>query len=197
MAISESPEKLPLEPGIKHTSGALFYDYNSVQNLMFFPENNPSPKKGGLMISNTEKRLEIPMAIIDDGRKVQGAIGISQREGSLGNTYTTPQRPNIPVPESVRAVVQGTETKVITSGCNSRPGAPIEIVPVSISVDDHLPHEPLTNSIVPTRGYAALRHSPTLAITGESTGITNTAVHLVHAGSSEQLSQKGSLRGRV
>jgi len=196
MVISESPEKLPLEPRVKHTSGALFYGYNSVQNLMSSAENHPSPKKGGLIISNSERRLEIPMATIDDERKVQGAIRIPQGEGLLGNTYTTPQRPNILVPESVRAVVQGTETKVITSGCNSRPVAPIDIVPVSISADDHLLHEQLqvTNGIVPTRGYAALRQSPTLAITGESMGIMNTAVLL---DSSEQLSRKGLLKGTV
>ena len=99
MAISDEAESLGqplLEPAIKHTSSALFYDYNSITKLTLSLENDPSPKKGGLMVSNTEQPLKIPMVAIDDEHKVQGKIGIPQMEGPLGGTYTTSQRPEIP-----------------------------------------------------------------------------------------------------
>jgi len=105
------------------------------------------------MISNSERPLEIPVATIDGEYEVQGAIGIPQRKGPLGSAYTTAKRSDIPVSKFVPVVVEGTETKVITSG------APMEIAPICTSADDHLPHEPLTNSIVPTQEYAP-SHQP-------------------------------------
>ena len=154
MAISDEAKSLgqpPLEHAIIHTPGALLYNYNYIQNLtLSLVENDPSTKKDGSMISNSERPLKIPMATIDDEQKLKGEIGIAQKETPLGSTYTIPQHPEIPAPEVVPAVVAGTEAKVITSG------APVESAPI---LDDHLPHEPLTNSMVPTCEYA-LSHQP-------------------------------------
>jgi hypothetical protein len=111
---------------------------------------------GGSTISNSERPLEIPMATIDGEHEVQGAIGIPQRKGPLGSAYTTPKCPEIPVSEFVPVVAEGAETKVITSG------ARMQIAPIFTSADDHLPHEPLTNSIVPTNEYAPSHQPPPL-----------------------------------
>ena len=99
MAISNEAKSLgqtPLEHTIIHTSGELLYNYNYIQNLMLsLVENDPLAKKGGSMISNSEQSLKIPMATTDDEQEVKGEIGIAQREGPLGSTYTTPQCPEI------------------------------------------------------------------------------------------------------
>ena len=99
MAISNEAKSLGqmlLEHAIIHTSGELLYNYNYIQNLtLSLVENDPLAKKGGSMISNSEWSLKIPMATTDDEQEVKGKIGIAQREGPLGSTYTTPQCPEI------------------------------------------------------------------------------------------------------
>ena len=84
---AEYPGQPPLEPTIKDTLGALFNHYASIQNLNAVPENVALPEKRGLTISNSERPLEIQMALIDGERKVQGVISATRSEEPLGGMY--------------------------------------------------------------------------------------------------------------
>jgi len=148
--------------------------------------NVPSPRKRGspTRVSNSERGLETPRATIDDKHRRKGAMNIPQIEGSLGRTYPIRERSEILAPKSILTEI---------GKVSSTPGAPVEVTAVSVSACD-LPHEPLPNTNVPAHENVASHQSPTLAITGESNRIANTALRV---GTSEQPSRKRSLMGRV
>jgi len=179
------------------TSG-MFYDYYyaSIQNLMLFPVNFPSPKKQGQTTANSERPLEVPTASIEDEYQLQGVIGVSQG-GHLEGT-TTSQRPHqcpeIPAPESIPAVVPKTEAGVTTSEPSSTLGAPVKIAAISIS-EHEVPQEPLPASNVSTHEDTVSYQSPPLGITGQSYGIANTFPLVETVGTGKKSSGKGLLKG--
>jgi len=165
--------------------GTFFCYHASMWSLILSSVNVSSPKKRGspTRILNSERRLEIPRAIVDDNCQLQGAIGFPQSEGPSGRTYPTCQHSENPAPKSIPALI---------GRCSSSPGAPVKVTAVSIPAHD-LPHEPFPNSNVPTHEYVTSHQSQPLSNIRESNSITNTALRV---GTSEQPSRKRSLLGR-
>jgi hypothetical protein len=157
------------------------------------------------MISNSERPLEIPTAIINDEHHLQGALSDSQREEHLGSMtqYTTHQQPperlEIPAPESIAAVVQlqGGESKITISGSgpSSTLGAPVE----KTAISHDLPHEPLPTSHVPTHGHTTSQKSLPfkLGTTGESNSVAGPFSLASHVNTDGQSSRNCLLKGRL
>lgn len=167
---------------------------------MLSPVNFSPPKKRGLTTLNSEQPLEVSTAIVEDEHQPQGVTSVSLEERPLGSIteYTTHQqphqRPEIPVLESVLAVVQGTENSVTISEPSSTLGAPVKVAAISISEHDLL-EEPLHSSNVSTHEDAASYQSPPLGITGESYRVADTSPSVVGVGTGEKSSGKGLLKG--
>ena len=183
---AESPGQLPFEPTMKDTLGTLFNHYISVQNLMLSQRMLlclRSEDRRFQTLNDHSKSKWYP-STVNTKLKVWSASHGAKDHWEVRTTI--PQSPKIKAPQSIKAVVQGAETKVI-AGPSSAPEAPVEIIAISNSVND-LPHEPIPTGDVPTHKQATLHQSPPLVIAGESKGIENT---------DEQPSQKGSLKSRV